>query len=279
MDIISDKREQFIQYCLEKDNNFPHILPVIFPNKTQEAILIEFRLLPHISFLIKNTIYQLGNNWSHTIVCGLNNYEFILNLVGMLDRNIKIIKIPVENLTREEYSIMLLKSSFYRRFSGEKLLFYQEDSIILKPLDSKFFKYDFIGAPYSNYHVGNGGLSLRTKNVMIEICEKYFDPWEKELSRNAKILNRYKPKIIKRWGNRYFDNPNLYFIYLIEKNLLEDLQITNIMREKNIGKLPSFEEAKKFSIEKFYEENAFGGHQFWYCVSNLKKWLDRKLRY
>ena len=95
MDTIKSKRDEFIQYCLDKDNHFNPVLPIIQQNKNKEAILIEFRLLPHISFLIKNAIYQLGINWSYTIVCGNNNYDFIYNFVQQLQRDIRIIKMEV----------------------------------------------------------------------------------------------------------------------------------------------------------------------------------------
>ena len=69
---------------------------------------------------------------------------------------------------------MLLDSSFWRRFYGEKLLIFQEDTIIFRKLDQKFLEYDYIGAPLEDYSIGNGGLSLRSKSIMIKICEKYF---------------------------------------------------------------------------------------------------------
>ena len=75
-------------------------------------MFIEFRNLPHIYFIIKNAIRVLDRGWSHTIVCGENNYNFILEIKERIGRDIKIIKIEQSNLTRLEYSLMLLKSSF-----------------------------------------------------------------------------------------------------------------------------------------------------------------------
>lgn len=277
MEQIKNQKDEFINYCLEHDSKFKKNLPLIKTNLKFEAIFIEFRLLSHVSFLIKNAIYQLGSQWSFTIVCGANNYDFMMNLKKLIQRDLRIIKLNVDNLSREEYSIMLLHSNFYRKFYGEKLLIFQEDTIILKPMSSQFLDYDYIGAPYPNKQVGNGGLSLRSKSIMIRICQKYFDSLESKLRRNALILKKFKKKLLPIYGERYFDNPKYYFLYVIEKNLLEDLQITNIMREHKIGKLAPFLIARQFSIEKYYDENAFGGHQFWYSIRNIRKWLDRKL--
>ena len=278
MDIIQKKKQDFITYCLNKDNRIPS-LPKVKQNNRLEAVLIEFRVLPHLSFLLKNAIYKLGSDWSFTIICGNINYDLFMNIKKQIDRDIKIIKKDINNLNREEYSIMLLDSNFYKMFSGEKILIYQEDSIILSKLPNHFLKYDYIGAPFTNKEVGNGGLSLRTKDIMIQICEKYFDHLKNKLKRNSDLLKKYKPKILKKYGKRYFDNEHLKFFYLIEEQLLEDLQITNRMRTYNIGKIPSFDVATLFSIEKYYNEKAFGGHQFWYCVNNVEKWLNIKLKY
>ena len=49
---------------------------------------------------------------------------------------------------------------------------------------------------------------------------------------------------------------------LDRKNILEDLNITNIMRKYNIGILPTFDLAREFSVEKFYHPYPFGGHSF-----------------
>ena len=159
---------------------------------------------------------------------------------------------------------MLLNSKFWKQFVGEKLLLYQEDSLIFRKIDKYFLEYDYIGAPFYNKDVGNGGFSLRSKSVMIEICKKFFDINSNRYNKDIEYIKKYKGSV----------NYN----YDIEKNLLEDLQITNIMRRYNIGRLASFEIAKKFSIEKYYYDNSIGGHQFWYCVKNIVNFLDEKYK-
>ena len=277
MDNIKDKKNTFINYCLKNEKIINSKFLYAHKNKKLEAVLVELRLLPHLSFIIKNAIYRLGSDWSFTIVCGINNYEFIKNITSKIQGHIRIIRLDKINLTREEYSIMLLNSKFWNQFYGEKILIYQEDSIIFKKLDPKFLKYDFIGAPYSNKEIGNGGLSLRTKNIMIEICHKYFDLHEKNLVEKAEIIKKYKPYFIEKIGDKYFNDNNYYFLYALEKSLLEDLQITNRMKYHNIGILPDFNNAIEFSSEKYYHDSPFGGHQFWYCMKDINIWLDKNL--
>ena len=272
-----DKRNTFINYCLLNDNRINNNKLFAYKHKKLEAVLIELRLLPHLSFIIKNAIYRLGPEWSFTIICGINNYEFIKKITSQIQGYIRIIKLDKSNLTREEYSIMLLNSKFWKQFHGEKILIYQEDSIIFKKLDPKFLKYDFIGAPFSNTEIGNGGLSLRSKNIMIKICEKYFDLYEANLIEKSQIIKEYKPYFIDKYGDKYFNNHEHYFLYSLEKSLLEDLQITNRMKYHNIGKLPDFNTAIEFSSEKYYHDSPFGGHQFWYCMKDITIWLDKNL--
>tara|TARA_Y100000389_G_C17452396_1_gene515752 strand:- start:1354 stop:2181 length:828 start_codon:yes stop_codon:yes gene_type:complete len=275
MNDLNKKKNEFIEFCLKKDNKFPnHKLPKIYMGNKLETVFIEFRLLPYTIFIIKNTILKLGSSWSHTIVCGNNNYDFYNNFKKECNLDIKIIKLDINNLTREEYSIMLLESTFYDHFLGKHLLFYQEDSLIFRKFDKKYLEYDFIGAPYYNKDVGNGGFSLRTKEIIINICKKYFDPYLFFMKKNVRLLNE------KKKGKKdFYKNKNNMKYYYIEQSILEDLQICNRLKYHKLGKLPNFDTAREFSIEKYYHPNPFGGHQFWYCIKDIKKFLNEKLGY
>ena len=56
-----------------------------------------------------------------------------------INRDIKIINLEKDTLTREEYSIMLMNYKFWEQFIGDKLLIYQEDSIIFKKLEKSIY--------------------------------------------------------------------------------------------------------------------------------------------
>lgn len=276
---LENRKNNFIKYCLDYEDKIPNILPIIKQGKKLEAVLIEFRMIIHLGFIIKNAILKLGEEWSFTIVCGIDNYLFIQNIKNNLNRDIKIIKLQINNLTREQYSVMLMNSSFYQSFTGEKLLFMQEDSLIFKKLPRHFLEYDYIGAPFANQDVGNGGLSLRDRKCMTKLCLTYFDKHNNKREKYANILKELKPKIENKYGKKYFNNSNLFYIYQLELELIEDLNICKIMREKKIGKLPDWKLATEFSIEKYYYEDSFGCHQPWYCVSNIYDWLVHKFKY
>ena len=64
----------------------------------KETLLIEFRPLPNLEFLIRNTIIKLPN-WNHTVICGNNNYEFIKKICDFIckdsESKINIIKLDI----------------------------------------------------------------------------------------------------------------------------------------------------------------------------------------
>ena len=70
------------RYACYKLNYFmKHIaLPNIKTKSYYEAVFIEFRILPHIEFILRNAILKLGNSWSFTVVCGYDNHVYMRDL-------------------------------------------------------------------------------------------------------------------------------------------------------------------------------------------------------
>jgi hypothetical protein len=229
-------------------------LPIIKQHNKKESVLIEFRILPHLEFLIRNTIIKLGEEWSHTVICGNMNYDYIKTTCKKITENIKIIKLEYDNIEQSEYSLLLSEKSFWELLEGEKILIYQEDSCIFKYNIEEFIEWDYIGAPWkkinndNEYCVGNGGFSLRSKQTMIEIIEKISI---KETKFNSSTLS-----YMKNTGQTI--GP-------------EDVYFTKNMIEYKIGKLAPWKIAKNFSTEWIYNSDSLGGHCFWYCDNN---WLN-----
>lgn len=170
-------------YCLNLLNkNKQKKVKKIKMGNIKETILIEFRILPHLEFLIKNTINLLDNSWSHTIVCGNINHDFIKDICRNITDDIRIIKLNYDNLVVSEYNSLLLSINFWNLFYGEKLLIYQEDTIMFHGNIDKYLIYDYVGAPWNKKYYdthkldisngGNGGFSLRTKSKLIECIRK-----------------------------------------------------------------------------------------------------------
>ena len=256
-DIFTDSKIEFRFFCFRYLNYIKQIeLPNINLNSKYEAVLIEFRCFPHLEFTIRNTIHKLGKEWSHTIICGNLNFNYINSLCKNINKNIKIIKLDYDNINASEYSKILASEDFWNLFIGEKILIYQEDSCIFKSNINDFLKWDYIGAPWP-YHqndnengVGNGGFSLRSKNIMIKIIK----------------LISIENTIFEKSTVEYMKNSNLYIAP-------EDVYFSlNIIRYK-CGEIPNREIASEFSTEYILNNNSLGGHNFWINDKNWKKRL------
>lgn len=229
-------------------------LPDIPKNSKYEAVFIECRCFPHIEFLIRNSIYKLGEEWSHTVICGTTNYSYVLNIVSKISSNIRVIKVDSNNLSVTEYNKLLTSLKFWETLKGEKILIHQEDSLIFKNNIMDFVKWDYIGAPLpvgtndTPNNVGNGGLSLRTKSIMIEIINK-ISPTETKY--NSSTLSYMKIN-----GLSYPP---------------EDVYFSKNMQDLKIGKVAHWNTASDFSSESHYNPNSFGGHKFW--ISN-SDWIQ-----
>jgi hypothetical protein len=259
--VLKNPKQEFRYFCYRYLDNIRLLeLPEISRNKWCEAVLIEFRCLPHLEFLIRNVIHKLGENWSQTIVCGLNNYNFINDIVKNIDRDIKIIKLEYDNLNQQEYNDLLMTIDFWNLFNGEKLLIHQEDSCIFKSNIDDFLEWDYIGAPWSldsqiNKHsVSNGGLSLRSRSKMIEILNKIpIDKIDENLNLNS--IN--------------YKSINL-------DHMPEDIYFSQFLQIYNIGSVADFDTAKRFSCETIYSENPFGMHCMW---NSCEKWQSKLYEY
>lgn len=144
------------------------------------AIIIEPRSHKALSFVLNNFLENLSEEWGFIIFHGNKNKDFINNILdGELNnyknRIIKLINLNVDNLTNKEYNLILKSNSFYDNIDTEIFLIFQVDTLIIKEnkeLINNFLEYDYVGAPWINGLVGNGGLSLRKKSKMLKIIDK-----------------------------------------------------------------------------------------------------------
>ena len=255
-EIKSNDKVRFRFECFKYNNMIKHIdIPDIKLGSNWEAVLIEYRCFPHIELLLRNAILKLGSKWSFTIVCGNINYNFMIDICKQISSNIKVIKTNHNNLIPDEYSLLLSTIQFWNLFTGSKILIYQEDSFIFKNNIEEFMDCDFIGAPWPKNTndtpncVGNGGISLRTKQIMIDVINKI----------SIKNTN------INETTKIYMKDHNL-------KNCPEDVYFSLNMQKFNIGKVADFDTAFKFSTESLNNPNSFAGHNFW--LSDIS-WLKR----
>jgi hypothetical protein len=140
------------------------------------AIILEPRKHPALEFVLNNFLENLDYNWNIIIYHGTDNIDYINNIITTklnkhIDRITKI-NLNTPNLTIQNYNDLMVSKKFIEDIPTEIFLIFQTDSMICsqnKDLIYNFIQYDYVGAPWLEGDVGNGGLSLRRKSKMLEI--------------------------------------------------------------------------------------------------------------
>ena len=139
------------------------------------AVIIEPRKHPAFFYVLKNALSVLDCNI--IIYHGNLNKDYVRRMVQKLNTpRVTTMQLLVDNFTQHEYSDFLkTNKAFYETIPTDTFIIFQTDSILFeknKYLLHQFLKYDYVGAPWVNNVVGNGGLSIRKKSKMLEIIEK-----------------------------------------------------------------------------------------------------------
>ena len=212
---------QYYGYPAVKENNYT-------------AIIIEPRKHIALSFVLQNFAKNLSDKWNFIIFHGIDNKDFVENILAKdledHKHRFQLINLNVYNLFSCEYSNLLKSKAFYDNINTETFLIFQVDTLIItenKHLLDDFLDYDYVGAPWQDGVIGNGGLSLRKKSIMLQIIDS-IDP-----------------------NSFHYKNEDEYFC---RQNIIP-LDV------------PFFEEAKKFSVETVFHESPFGVHNFYNHLS------------
>jgi hypothetical protein len=148
----------------------------------------------------------------------------------MLERN-RILMSPLTfprlDFTGSEYINLLLTSAdLWRQVLGEKILYFQTDSVLCSnsPYNlSDFLTYDFIGAPWATGGCCNGGLSIRSRSMMLKMYESDSAKYRLHSTNEDVWLMRH----LARFG----------------------------------GQLAPINVARRFSVESIYESRPFAVHK------------------
>lgn len=160
----------FRELCLADMPIFRRLpLPDPPSTRTRHALLLEFRPLPHVEAIVRNAMFRLGPSWAHTIVCGPDNADMMRALAPP---GVQVLCLAhARDMTLPRYNELLTSAAFWEGLDGEHLLVHQEDSFIFRSSDlTAFLGYDYVGAPWRDGRVGNGGFSLRRRSAMIRLC-------------------------------------------------------------------------------------------------------------
>lgn len=197
------------------------------------AVIVEPRCHKALGFVLENFFQNLSDEWSFIIFHGTENDGFCRDVVKDLNsynRVVKYVNLYQSNLTLLQYNLLLTNVMFYNHIETETFLVFQTDSMILnKEQINEFLEYDYVGAPWAETGlVGNGGLSLRRKSKMVEIIH----------AKSSYINTIY--------------NEDGFFCHA----------------QHNVPmRVPTFNEATRFSVETVFHDTPFGIHKPWLYLS------------
>jgi len=215
-----------------------------------EMVIIEPRDLPELPYVLCNMSCLLPYACLTIIHSNRNKHVFHELIPDIEQTNIKLLNILPDNLTRDEYSKLMTSVDLWGNIlSSERILIFQCDSGMRYNDILRYMHYDFIGAPWPwtvrgdhRIYMGNGGFSLRNREMMKKICE----------------LSEFS----------------------IDKYESEDIFFASHIIDFEDAVLPTKEIASNFSVEYIPHHNPMGFHQAWryysreYVQKILKENLD-----
>jgi Protein of unknown function (DUF5672) len=178
---MNESEKIWKEFLNEVDLKFTSYIPIIQNNTNYVAVIVETRKHEDLLLSIRSTMYYLNEfksnvKWGLQIFHGSDNKDFI-KFITKDWKNVNCENLEVDELTKKQYNDLLMTSDFWKKIKGEKILIFQTDSVLLRHGIDEFLEYDYVGAPWrkskEGQFIGNGGLSLRTKEVMINICDNY----------------------------------------------------------------------------------------------------------
>ena len=212
-------------------------IPTIPKESNNFAVILEPRSHPHLEYVLRNVMYFLGDGWGLYIVCGRSNQEFVSRIVADWG-SVWIETLDCDNLTRHQFRSLRKSANFWRNLKGEKLLCFESDALLCRSGVGEYLDYDYIGAPWSVgqavsdvVRVGNGGLSIRSRQAMIDMC--------------------------LRGKTHTIPSEDSYF----------SMQLHLHRDEYN---LPDVEVAKTFSVETMYHPTPLGFHKPWPYITKAE---------
>lgn len=228
-----------IHNLLEKNNS--SIRDIKYKSEYFEniAAIVEFRSTPVLVTIVLNVIQNIPSHWPVQIFHSESNVQFIReSRLSTYIQNEKILLTKLNDCGNDfsKYTNALFTNiSFWKQVRGEKILFFQIDSVMCSNSPHKitdYLQYDYIGAPWDSREprVGNGGFSFRNKNKTLNLLEQM----------------NYSGDV----------NEDVWYS-------MHMLNVGSVIAPLNVS--------KTFSVESIFYENPLGVHKMGINKTDLKK--------
>jgi mannosyltransferase OCH1-like enzyme len=225
-------------------------------NSKNVALMVESRIFPNTEFIIRQFCRYLPADFSMQIYATKNVYDDYMIIANKLNNNINVEILPYELKSLKDYNDIMLNISFWKLLTKyDRVLIFQNDTMLYKNNIADFYQYDYIGAPWYPIrqiakNVGNGGLSMRNISAMIYCLEN-----EKTVKIPYNTMYNYEKYFV--FKGKYPED--VFFSYAM-------LQFDYNVADMNTASL--------FSIEScLYNDYVLGSHKLDVYNSQLYKTL------
>ena len=131
------------------------------------AVIVETRRHKALEFVLNNVSSNLNEEWKIQIFHGVDNEEYIKNIIlkNSLENRIICRNLNTDDLLHNDYVNMFLTKEFWNSCEGDNILIFQTDSIICP--NSDFNIDDFIHHDYIGGYWGNQEYPLDEKYILL----------------------------------------------------------------------------------------------------------------
>jgi len=146
-------------------------------NSKNVALMVESRIFPNTEFIIRQFCRYLPEDFNMCIYATDDVYKKYLKLAKKINANIYVEILPFQLKSLKDYNDIMLNIEFWKLLDKfERVLIFQNDTMIYNYNIADYYQYDYIGAPWPENrkianNVGNGGLSMRNIKAMIYCLE------------------------------------------------------------------------------------------------------------
>ena len=213
--------------------------------RERTAVIVEPRRHPMLRAVVDNVMYFLGSGWNLHVYTSVENRDWLREILA--PHAFKVSYLNLENLTREQYSQLLMTTGFWKTIETEHVLIFQTDVIVFREWNPLFELYDYVGANY--YHPDDvfpedsgarntggiqGGLSYRKTSAMLDCLHRVSED----------DVNAYR---------------QAQSCVALKKPMVEDVYFTHATAMLH-KKLPPIPLRPIFGIEAVYYATPFGFH-------------------
>jgi hypothetical protein len=168
------------------------------------ALIVDDRATQQVINAVTNVLQHIPIDWKVQMAIPVQHWSFYnKSSLSPFMNNGRVFMTPLDfpriDFTSSEFINLILTSpSFWHQVQGEKVLYFQIDSVLCSNSTYKltdFLEYDYIGAPWHKGGCCNGGISLRSRTKMLQLFENDHTRFRLYITNEDVWLHRHLSRI------------------------------------------------------------------------------------